>query len=690
MLNNTHYKNILQSTFQHLKRIGNKTEKKLWADGITTWYDFASIYNRQLSIFNDAYSDPILRELQLSFDAFEQNNANFFAESLPQSEHFRIVLSFFENTMFLDIETTGLSKYYDYITMVGWSKGGKYYYILKGDDDSFFKKSIADAKCLVTFNGSIFDIPFLKQEFHNISLPKTHVDLRFFSRRVGLSGGQKEIENKIKVKRPRDINDVDGKAATILWYKFLKGDTDALKDLIKYNYYDVSGMRIIFNETVKRIIKKEKFPLSNIPVFKNRIPLFQISLDTKKLKKKIKKLNSSLTTTSFHELTLNKNYRKINVIGIDLTGSEKRASGCCLLKKNTSYTQLINSDTDIINYVIENKPNLVSIDSPLSLPKGRKTVDDDDPGRHEFGIMRSCERILKKRGVNVYPSLIPSMQKLTQRGIQLTEILRSLGIPVIESYPGAAQDILKIPRKRSDIIMLKEGLIDIGITGDFQHKEISHDELDAITSALVGYFFWYGKYEALGNLDEDYLIIPDLSVKKSIWGERIVIGISGPMATGKTTAGNILEKKGFFYTRFSLILDKKLIEQGKEVNRENLQRLGLHMKEKGQRKLCTELFKTISTEGNIVIDGLRHPEDHAFFVEYFGPNFFHIYIDSSLLLRRERYINMGNPALEFDIAIDHKVESNVQKLSELAHIIIKNENSLSDLETTLYDTVPKA
>ena len=61
--------------------------------------------------------------------------------------------------------------------------------------------------------------------------------------------------------------------------------------------------------------------------------------------------------------------------------------------------------------------------------------------------MRECERELKRRGVNVYPCLIPSMQKLTARGIRLARSLRERGIPVIESYPGAAQDIMRIPRK---------------------------------------------------------------------------------------------------------------------------------------------------------------------------------------------------------------------------------------------------
>ena len=65
--------------------------------------------------------------------------------------------------------------------------------------------------------------------------------------------------------------------------------------------------------------------------------------------------------------------------------------------------------------------------------------------------MRECERMLKRRGINVYPCLIPSMQKLTRRGIDLAEKFRKLGIPVIESYPGAAQDIVGIPRKRAGL-----------------------------------------------------------------------------------------------------------------------------------------------------------------------------------------------------------------------------------------------
>ncbi|KKL74066.1 hypothetical protein LCGC14_2068580, partial [marine sediment metagenome] len=51
---------------------------------------------------------------------------------------------------------------------------------------------------------------------------------------------------------------------------------------------------------------------------------------------------------------------------------------------------------------------------------------------------------------------------------------------VIESYPGAAQDILNIPRKNKGVDLLSEALTKYGIVG---HLNVSHDELDAVTAA---------------------------------------------------------------------------------------------------------------------------------------------------------------------------------------------------------------
>ena len=180
-------------------------------------------------------------------------------------------------------------------------------------------------------------------------------------------------------------------------------------------------------------------------------------------------------------------------LGIDLTGSERRPSGLALLDGfRLEYTKLIHSDTEIEIEAINANVEVVSIDSPLSLP--------ENPNK----IYRECELILKRRGIGVYWCLLPSMKNLTMRGIGLATKLRDDGLTVIESFPGAAQDILGLPRKRKGRELLANALSSFGIVGDLT---VSHDELDAITAAIVGLYYLSGEYEALGSL-----IIP-----KAIW-----------------------------------------------------------------------------------------------------------------------------------------------------------------------------
>lgn len=173
-------------------------------------------------------------------------------------------------------------------------------------------------------------------------------------------------------------------------------------------------------------------------------------------------------------------------LGIDLTGSSKRASGLALLDGySVGYTKLVRDDEMIIEAVISSCPDIISIDAPLSLP--------ENPDK----IYRDCELELKRRGHGVFWCLLPSMENLTRRGISLAEKLRNLGMSVIESYPGAAQDILKIPRKSKGTDILAKALSDFGIIGNLL---VSHDELDAITAAIVGIYYLRGDYEALGTM----------------------------------------------------------------------------------------------------------------------------------------------------------------------------------------------
>jgi len=385
-----------------------------------------------------------------------------------------------------------------------------------------------------------------------------------------------------------------------------------------------------------------------------------------------------------------KNRDALRIVGIDLTGSENRPSGLCLLDGLQATTSSVSDDDSIIANTLAARPHLVSIDSPLSLPKGRVSVSDDDPGRKEFGIMRHCERMLKRRGINVYPALIPSMQKLTARGIRLATRLRKLGVAVIESYPGAAQDIMGIPRKRASLDMLREGLAEFGIQGAFLTMQVSHDELDAITAAVVGVFFWSGKFESLGTDDEEALIIPDLKSDATRWQTRQVFGISGALGAGKTTAARYLESQGFRYTRYSMVLDQLMREQGNQVNRTTLQKYGEEVhKEKGQRWLGRKLLSSLPETEKIVIDGLRFPDDQAFLAETFGPAFCHIHIEAPEALRGMRFDCRESGSVLFEEAKVHPVEHQSQFLRPLAHIVLPNEGTLHHLHSCLDELISK-
>jgi uncharacterized protein YprB with RNaseH-like and TPR domain/predicted nuclease with RNAse H fold/dephospho-CoA kinase len=679
---------MLISTFQHLQGIGKKKERDLWRSGIISWQEFKSQENNQLSIFENNSIKERNSILSYSLKAYKNGDADFFAEKLAKTEYYRISLGFPENTIFLDIETTGLSKYYDTITVIGWSLGQEYQVHIAGDSDKNLREALAQSKAIVTFNGSLFDLPFLRQEFNDINIPKTHVDLRFFARRVGLSGGQKSIENQLSIKRPSELLGLDGENAPVLWHKYRRGDLDSLKLLISYNHADIEGMKQIFDAVVQRLLKKENIPIdiSSIHHFSEKASVLKWCLSNgKKVKNgiKIRPYSGEVgPAILLKDLLIACPRGSLRVVGIDLTGSETRPSGWCLLEDNLAITQKICSDIDIIKATLEANPDVVSIDSPLSLPKGRLTVYDNDPGRKTYGIMRECERILKKRGINVYPSLIRSMQELTARGIRLAHHFRSMGLPVIESYPGAAQDIMSIPRKGAGLEFLRQGLIEFGIRGDFLEHLVSHDELDAITSAIVGFFFWSGKFEALGNDDEEYLIIPDLKTLGQ--RSRTVVGLSGEISAGKTTASEFLKSREFYYGRFSLVLADILLKQGITPNRETLQKLGEEVhKNPGQRWLCQELVRSLPQTGNLVIDGLRFPEDHAFCVETFGSQFIHIHIDAPKKLRLERYVAKKGSAEEFMNADRHNVESEINLLKSLAHVVITNDGSVGCLELQL-------
>ena len=190
------------------------------------------------------------------------------------------------------------------------------------------------------------------------------------------------------------------------------------------------------------------------------------------------------------------------VIGIDLAGVESRPTGFCVLQTDSMKVEhfLVYKDEDIVKFVKKFNPKVVAIDAPLSLPKGRKSLDEKS-NIH----LRSCDKELLKMGIKFFPITLGPMRKLTKRGIRLKRILESIGYEVIEVYPGGAQDLLDIPRKK-DMKGLMRGLVKLGIRGI--RKNATNDELDAVTAAYVAKLYVEREFKAYGDKEEGLIIMP--------------------------------------------------------------------------------------------------------------------------------------------------------------------------------------
>lgn len=182
------------------------------------------------------------------------------------------------------------------------------------------------------------------------------------------------------------------------------------------------------------------------------------------------------------------------IIGVDLAGVESRPTGFCVLKDTEASTFIAYTDAEILRKIRECRPAVVAIDAPLSLPPGRKSIDEKSDVH-----LRECDRELLKRKIRFFPITLGPMRKLTVRGINLRHILEAEGYVAIEAYPGGAQDILGIPRKQKGIEKLKAGLEGLGLKG--LKCPISDHELDAATCAYVGKLFLEGKAVTYGSSD---------------------------------------------------------------------------------------------------------------------------------------------------------------------------------------------
>ena len=233
---------MLTSTFVHLKGIGPSTERRLWEGGIADWAAFRRESN--LPGISPARKVAYDAELALAQDHLDLHNPRYFADCLHTRDHWRLFRTFGSRALYLDIETTGLSAREGQVTIVGLHRQGRMRTLVRGE--SLTHETIQDefdqADLLVTFFGTVFDIPYLQTCFKGLRVSIPHFDLCFAARRVGLQGGLKHIERELDIARDTDLLQLDGLEAVRLWHQYRAGDEAALDQLVRYNAADTQNL----------------------------------------------------------------------------------------------------------------------------------------------------------------------------------------------------------------------------------------------------------------------------------------------------------------------------------------------------------------------------------------------------------------------------------------------------------------
>jgi uncharacterized protein len=243
---------MLQHTFIHIPGIGLATEQRLWESGILHWRDVANAPKRH---------QHLARYLETSQAALQQGDITHFRRLASVGESWRVFEHFRSRCAYFDIETTGLSRMDDDITVAGLYDGEGFRTFVHGRNLDALPQALSRYDVIVTFNGACFDLPFVRAKWPTCHLPPLHIDLRQAAGKLGLKGGLKWIERGLGMQRDTAIAAVDGLEAVRLWWAYRRGHRHALETLIEYNradvcnlerlmercYADLKGLRIPFS-----------------------------------------------------------------------------------------------------------------------------------------------------------------------------------------------------------------------------------------------------------------------------------------------------------------------------------------------------------------------------------------------------------------------------------------------------------
>ncbi|MFC6974904.1 ribonuclease H-like domain-containing protein [Halomicroarcula sp. GCM10025709] len=228
----------VENSFIGVEGVGEKTERSIWEQGVTHWDEF------EPGVVGGKRGQRIGSFIDEGRDRLAAADVDYFDRAFPSSEQWRLYETFRDRACFFDIETTGLDEHRNQVTTVSLHHDGETQTLVAGDDLTAgnLRAAFADAGLLVTFNGKRFDVPFLEANF-DVDLDHPHLDLMYTCKKLGLSGGLKQVEQDIGIERDRP--DISGRDAVRLWREHERGVDGSLETLISYNREDTVNLRTL-------------------------------------------------------------------------------------------------------------------------------------------------------------------------------------------------------------------------------------------------------------------------------------------------------------------------------------------------------------------------------------------------------------------------------------------------------------
>jgi uncharacterized protein YprB with RNaseH-like and TPR domain len=256
---------MLQNTFVHLPGIGIRTELALWRKGIRCWNSFCDELAVSLAPFGRKRYEDLRSLLDECRERLDACDPAYFGRALGPQLLWRLFADFRGCAAYLDIETTGLGGPYDHITTASLYDGAQVRYYVYGDDLDLFARDLGKYLVLITYNGSCFDLPFIRS-FFGIAVDHVHIDLRYLLSSLGYRGGLKGCEKSLGLDRA-ELDGVDGWFAVLLWREYVeKGNTKALETLLAYNIADTVNLENLMVQAFNMKVSETPFHELKIPL----------------------------------------------------------------------------------------------------------------------------------------------------------------------------------------------------------------------------------------------------------------------------------------------------------------------------------------------------------------------------------------------------------------------------------------